>query len=80
MPAKATETKKNIAKRLPRGIWANTCGKVINIRGGPLAGSMPKAKTAGMMARPANMAARVSKAAVLTDAMGISSSRPRYDP
>ena len=64
MPAKATEMKKNTANRLPRGILANTCGKVMNIKGGPLAGSMPKANTAGMIASPASMAARVSNAAV----------------
>ena len=36
---------------------------LLNLRGGPLAGSMPKANTAGIMANAASIAARVSKRA-----------------
>ena len=38
----------------------------LNMRGGPLAGSMPKANTAGIMANAASIAARVSKRAFFT--------------
>ena len=37
------------------------------MRGGPLLGAMPKAKTAGRMAKPASRAAMVSSTAVITD-------------
>ena len=52
----------------------------MNIRGGPALGLIPKAKTAGMMASAAIMAATVSKKAVRMDAFGMSSDLDRYVP
>ena len=46
-------------------------GSVMKISGGPEFGSMPKEKTAGIMASAEIMAAIVSKIAVLTEALGI---------
>ena len=65
MPAKNTDRKKNTAKSCPPGICSKTWGRVTNMRAGPLVGSMPKANTAGMMAKPASRAARVSSTAVI---------------
>ena len=67
MPAKRTETKNKTEKKRPPGICWKTRGRVMNMRGGPLSGAMPKAKTAGRMAKPARRAAAVSSMAVMTD-------------
>ena len=80
IPAKATEIKKNRAKRLPSGICLNTSGRVKNIKLGPLTGSMPKENTAGIMASAASIAAIVSNTAVCTLAFGISTSSFKYAP
>ena len=65
MPANTTDRKKNTANTRPPGICSKTWGRVTNIRAGPLVGSMPKANTAGIMAKPASRAARVSSTAVI---------------
>lgn len=65
MPAKNTETKKSRAKMRPPGICWKIWGRVTNMSCGPLVGSMPKANTAGRMAKPASRAARVSSTAVM---------------
>ena len=52
MPAKNTDTKKRMANSRPAGICPKTWGRVTNMREGPLEGSMPKANTAGRMAKP----------------------------
>ncbi|SCI89607.1 Uncharacterised protein [uncultured Flavonifractor sp.] len=67
IPAKNTDTKNSRAKSCPPGISWNTLGRVTNMREGPEAGSMPKANTAGMMAKPASRAAMVSSRAVTTE-------------
>ena len=73
IPAKHTERKKITANRRPIGICLKILGMVINIRDGPADGSMPKANTAGIMAKAASMAAIVSKTAVCMEDLGISS-------
>ncbi len=44
MPANKTERKKSPPMIFPKGIWEKTFGSVINISGGPEAGSIWKAK------------------------------------
>ena len=73
IPAKITERKNSTAMKRPPGICANTLGSVMRMSGGPDAGSMPKANTAGRMAKPASRAAQVSSSAVCMAARGISS-------
>ena len=73
MPAKSTETKNKMANSCPMGMFWNTWGRVTNISGGPELGAMPKANTAGMMAKPASRAAMVSSTAVMTEWWTISS-------
>ena len=80
IPAKTTDMKNSTANMRPKGICLNMPGSVMNISGGPELGSMPKANTAGIMARAASMAAMVSNTAVLTDALGMSSLLERYVP
>ena len=62
--ANSTRRKNRIPITVPKPILANTFGMVINIREGPacrVSGSPPeKAKTAGMIIRPAMMAMAVS--------------------
>ena len=63
--AKRTSAKKAIPIAVPNPILAKILGMVMNIREGPApsaSGSPPeKAKTAGMIIRPASMAMPVSK-------------------
>ncbi len=56
----------------PIGIWPKIFGIVINIKEGPAAGSIPKANTAGIMARAERRAATVSNNAVRIDEPTIS--------
>ena len=77
MPAKATDTKKNTANRLPMGISRKMPGRVMNSRDGPEVGSTPKANTAGIMASADSMAAMVSNRAVRREAAGISADLSR---
>ena len=52
--------KKIIPKICPKGILAKICGSIINARFGPESGIRPNANTAGNIAKPANMLARLS--------------------
>ena len=45
-------------------------GREMNISGGPLAGAMPNANTAGITTRAESIAASVSKTAVFIDDFG----------
>ena len=74
IPANATEMKNRIENSCPMGIWRKMFGSVINIKGGPALGWIPKANTAGMIASAASMAARVSNTAVWMEERGMSSS------
>jgi hypothetical protein len=58
--AKIRAEKKIEAKILPAGIEAKIRGKVRKIKGGPLVGSSPNAKIAGIMTKPAVIAIAVS--------------------
>ena len=72
--AKSTAIKKSTAKSEPKGICWNTTGSVMNISGGPLATSRPKANTAGITTIPARRAAHVSKKATFLAHFTISTS------
>ena len=67
--AKSTRTKNRMPMAVPRPMESKTLGMVMNISDGPAfsaAGSPPeKAKTAGMIIRPAMMAMAVSKTSTL---------------
>ena len=67
--ANSTRRKNRIPITVPKPILANTFGMVINIREGPacrVSGFPPeKAKTAGMIIRPAMIAMAVSKISTL---------------
>ena len=58
--ANKTNRKNAIQKTCPIGIDAKTAGNVINISPGPSPASKPKAKTAGIVAKPDSNAARVA--------------------
>ena len=66
---------KNIKpNRCPEGpILARTAGIVIKVRPGPAPGSKPKAKTAGKITKPANIATDVSLTTIYLAERGISS-------
>ena len=60
-PAKRTARKKMTANACPKGMLRMTDGIVIKRSPGPEFGYIPYANTAGMMTRPARIAANVSK-------------------
>ena len=72
IPANTTDRKKITEKTCPMGIWEKIFGIVINIKAGPEPGSMPKANTAGIIARAERRAAMVSNTAVRMEAPIIS--------
>ena len=82
--ANKTNKKNKIPAKVPIPIEANTLGKVINIKEGPLprlAASPPlKANTAGMIIKPAKMAINVSKISTCDVLFSISTSFFIYDP
>ena len=66
MPAKNTARKKTMARICEYGSCAKIDGRVMKISGGPLWGSMPKAKTAGRIVSATRMEAMSSKTATMT--------------
>ena len=64
--AMVSRRKKRVANSVPSGRALNTFGSTSYTRLGPLAGLIPKAKTAGKIATPAKTAMSVSAAAMLT--------------
>ncbi len=80
MAARASSTKKRMAKNWPMGMLLNTLGSVSKTRLGPLAGLKPKVKTAGKMAMPAKRAMAVSEEAIKKQELIILSSLRTYEP
>ena len=75
--AAIVSSKKNKAPtKFPAGIDPNTAGKVINISGGPASGANPKAKTAGIIINPANIAILKSAIDINTAEFGMSLLHP----
>ena len=64
--AKLINKKNNVPQILPPGIFANTWGRVINNNEGPAPGLIPYVKHAGKIIRPADIATKVSRTAILT--------------
>ena len=74
MKSSAKNAKEKIA---PIGICAKTAGSVTNVSPGPEPASMPNAKTAGKMTRPAMKATEVSSSTIVRVSFGMSSCEPR---
>ena len=59
---------------LPNGMSTKADNKLTNTRPGPAPGSSPYANIIGKIARPANIAIRVSKPATVSEVLNIFSS------
>ena len=64
--AKDIKRKNKVPQNRPPAMWLNTFGRVMKIRLGPCPGSIPYAKHAGKMIRPAIKATKVSNTITLT--------------
>ena len=69
-----------IANIMPPVISRKIIGSVMNMSGGPEAGSRPNANTAGMTTIAASMAASVSKTAMFIEQKSTFSFLSRYEP
>lgn len=63
--AKLIKIKNNAPQSWPAAIWLKILGRVTNTNPGPCPASIPKAKQAGIITKPANKATVVSKAQIL---------------
>ena len=78
--AKSIAAKKIIANIMPPVISRKIIGSVMNMSGGPEAGSSPKANTAGMTTIAASIAASVSNTAMFIEQKSTFSFLSRYEP